>query len=125
MVAVGVDGYGHVGQAASLHEASHQRVLVAAVAREPGSPGAGRLAGEGADDLPGAVFGAVVHVEDEAVLGAEALGHEVLELLVEERSRDGQHRLLVVAGHNDGKRGGLPPLAGLGRLGEGSAGWFP
>lgn len=85
-----------------FHQPGKNGVLVAPVAALANTLEMGILPGKVADDLPGGVFGAIVHEQDMA-LGADLSGAFQLPEFIEKHSAgQGEHLLLVVAGNDDG-----------------------
>ena len=98
---VAVDGDRDVAAVPGLHQPRENGALVSAVPALADPDAVRIFFRQLPDDVPCAVFAAVVHEQDPA-LGADLpLGAELFDLLKEHRRRDGQDLLLVVARDDD------------------------
>ena len=108
ILAVAVDGDGDVAFVPRLHQPGQNGVLMAPVAALADAKIMGVAFGQIADNLPGAVFGTVVHKEHAAVRADFAGVRQIGDFFQEHFAGDGQDFLLVVAGYDNVKDRLLP-----------------
>ena len=100
---VAVDGNGDIAAAAvqRLHQACQYGILVAAVAALRNADEVLVLLCKALNELPGLILGAVVDEQHPAPVAHKAAGGKVVDLLQEQRGRDGQHCFLIITGDHD------------------------
>ena len=101
VLTVAVDGNGDVTLVFGFHQTCQHGVLVAPVAALADADIVRVLLGQVTDDGPGLVLGTVVDKQHPAFRADLARGGQIGDLLQEQRRRDGQDLLFVVAGNNN------------------------
>ena len=101
VLAVAVDGNGHVGQVLGGHQARQQSVLMAAVAGKADSPVMLVRFSQASDDVPGLILGTVVDEQYAAFVRYLARCGKVFDFFQEHAAGQGQHGLFIVTGNHD------------------------
>ena len=101
VLAVAVDGNGHVGQVLGGHQARQQSVLMAAVAGKADAPVMLVRFSQASDDVPGLILGTVVDEQYAAFVRYLARCGKVFDFFQEHAAGQGQHGLFIVTGNHD------------------------
>ena len=101
VLAVAVDGNGHVGQVLGGHQARQQSVLMAAVAGKADAPVVLVRFSQASDDVPGLILGTVVDEQYAAFVRYLARCGKVFDFFQEHATGQGQHGLFIVTGNHD------------------------
>lgn len=105
VLAVAVDGNGHVGQVLGGHQARQQSVLMAAVAGKADAPVMLVRFSQASDDVPGLILGTVVDEQYAAFVRYLARCGKVFDFFQEHAAGQGQHGLFIVTGNHDIQNG--------------------